>query len=189
MTSENQDLNPHTWLNRHGDYLYGFALLKVKDSHVAEDLVQETLLAAITAKDAFSGQSTVRTWLIGILKHKIIDHFRRQKRTIAFNDLIDNDEIDILDRFFATDGHWAEQPEAFSSPESAFQQNEFWRIFNQCLTELKPKQAEVFVAKELYGHSNEEICKNLSLTATNCWVLTHRARLSLIKCLEKRWID
>lgn len=189
MTSYKPVLNPHTWLEQHGDYLFGYAMLKVKDSHIAEDLVQETLLAAIAAKDSFAGQSSVRTWLTGILKHKIIDHFRRQNRTIAIDDLLEKDELASLDSFFNDNGSWIQKPEAFPDPASAFQQNEFRHVFQQCLASLKPNQAEVFISKELHGLSNEEICKNLSITSTNCWVLMHRARLSLIQCLKKHWID
>ena len=189
MTSEKPALNPQTWLEQHGDYLFGYAMLKIKDTHIAEDLVQETLLAAIAAKDSFAGQSSVRTWLIGILKHKIIDHFRRQNRTIAIDDWVENDELASLDRFFNANGHWIQKPAAFPDPESAFQHNEFWHVFQQCLAGLKPKQAEVFVSKAFYGLSNDEICKHLSITSTNCWVLMHRARLSLIQCLKKNWID
>jgi len=189
MTSEKQALNPQTWLEQHGDYLFGYALLKIKDTHIAEDMVQETLLAAITAKDSFAGQSSIRTWLIGILKHKIIDYFRRQNRTIAIDDLVEKDEHASLDSFFNDNGSWIQKPEAFPDPESAFQQIEFWHVFQQCLASLKPKQAEVFISKKLYGLNNEEICKNLSITSTNCWVLMHRARLSLIQCLKKHWID
>lgn len=96
------DLNVQTWLDKYGDYLYSYAFLKVKDRHIAEDMVQETLFAAIAAKNTFSGQSTIRTWLTGILKHKIIDHFRRQSRVTAIGDLVDQDDEDNLDYFFGT---------------------------------------------------------------------------------------
>lgn len=189
MATTNDDLNTQTWLDEYGDYLYRYALLKVKDRHVAEDLVQETLLAAIAAKNTFSHQSTVRTWLTGILKHKIIDYFRRQKRAVAMDDLMGHENEDQLDSFFKSNGHWNDKPEAFPSPESVFQQKQFWLIFQKCLSGLKPKQADVFLAKEMHDMSNEEICKHFSITPTNAWVLMHRARLSLIKCLKTNWID
>ena len=189
MIAGNNDLNIQTWLEEHGDYLFSYALLRVKDTHLAEDLVQETLLAAITAKNTFSNQSTIRTWLIGILKHKLVDQFRRQGREVGIGDLIDQDEGDNLDNFFRVNGRWIEKPDAFPNPESAFQQKEFWKVFQQCLTGLKPKQVEVFLAKEIHGMSNEEICKNFALSQTNVWVIMHRIRLSLIKCLKINWID
>lgn len=189
MTIKNDSLNTQTWLDAHGDYLFSYALLRVKDTHVAEDLVQETLLAAVTARNTFSNQSTVRTWLTGILKHKLIDHFRRQGREIVIADLIDQDDGDHLDHFFEANGRWIDKPESFPDPESVFQQKQFWKVFQDCLSGLKPRQAEVFLAKEIHGMSNEEICKHFSLNPTNVWVLMHRARLSLHKCLKIHWID
>ena len=189
MIEGNNDLNIQTWLEEHGDYLFSYALLRVKDTHLAEDLVQETLLAAITAKNTFSNQSTIRTWLIGILKHKLVDQFRRQGREVAIGDLIDQDEGDNLDNFFNANGRWTDTPDTFNNPDLAFQQKEFWKVFQQCLTGLKPKQVEVFLAKEIHGMSNEDICKNFALSQTNVWVIMHRTRLSLIKCLKINWID
>jgi len=188
MTERSDDLNVQTWLEDHGDFLFSYALLKVKDSHVAEDMVQETLLAAITAKDTFSNQSTIRTWLIGILKHKLVDRFRRESRETVISDLIDQDEGDNLEQFFNSNGSWINKPEIFPNPELAFQQKEFRKVFQQCLSGLKPRQVEVFLAKEIHGMSNEDICKNFSLNPTNVWVLMHRARLSLHKCLKIHWI-
>ncbi len=161
----------------------------MKNTHVAEDLVQDTLLAAITAKNTFRNQSTIRTWLTGILKHKLIDYFRSQGREIIMADLVDQAYEGYLDGFFRANGRWIEKPDTFPSPELAFQQKEFWKIFQQCLSGLKPKQVEVFLAKEIHGMSNEDICKSFSLNSTNVWVLMHRARLSLIKCLKIHWLD
>lgn len=189
MTAGSNDLNTQMWLEEYGDYLFRYALLKVKDTHFAEDLVQETLLAAISAKNDFSHQSTIRTWLIGILKHKLVDHFRRQEHEIIMTDLVDQDEEDNLDDFFKTNGSWIDKPDTFPNPELAFQQKEFWKVFQRCLSGLKLKQIEVFLAKEIHGMSNEDICKNFSLNPTNTWVLMHRARLSLHKCLKTHWID
>lgn len=183
--ADNNDSHVEIWLEDYGDYLFSYALLKVKDTHLAEDFVQETLLAAITAEKNFSHRSSVRTWLTSILKHKIIDHFRRQGREIAIGDLVNQDETDHLDLFFKSNGGWIEKPEAFLTPESALQQKEFWEIFQHCLSGLKPQQAEIFLAKEIHGMSNSEICKDFSITPTNAWVLTHRARLSLSSCLKK----
>ncbi|GJL74552.1 sigma-70 family RNA polymerase sigma factor [Nitrosomonas sp.] len=185
----NNHLNTQAWLKEHGDYLYSYAFSKVKDKHAAEDLVQETLLAALVAQNSFANQSTIRTWLTGILKHKIVDHFRRQGRVVAIGALVDQDNEDNLEYFFKTNGSWIEKPDTFPSPESVFQQKEFWEIFQKCLSELKSRQAEIFIAKEMHDMSNEDICKHFSITPTNAWVIMHRARLSLIKCLEIHWKD
>jgi len=178
-----------TWLEEYGDYLFSYAFLRVKDKHLAEDLVQETLLAAITAEDTFANRSSIRTWLTGILKHKLIDSFRRQGREFVMGDLVDQDDNDNLDYFFKSNGRWVNKPDAFPNPESAFEQKEFWRIFQQCLSGLKPKQAEVFLAKEIHGLSSEDVCKDFELTSTNVWVLMHRARLALGRCLKMHWVD
>ncbi len=185
----NNDSHIETWLDEYGDYLFSYALLKVRDTHLAEDFVQETLLAAMTAEKNFSYQASVRTWLTSILKHKIIDHFRRQGREVAIGDLVNQDDTDKLGSFFKSNGQWIEKPEAFPNPESALQQQDFWRVFQHCLSGLKTKQTEVFLAKEIHGMSNTEICKDFSLTPTNVWVLTHRARLSLSHCLKNHWKD
>ena len=189
MTVKNNGSHSLTWLEDHGDYLFRYALLKVKDTHLAEDMVQETLLAAITSWSSFTNQSSVRTWLTAILKYKLLDHYRRQGREVAISDLVDQDEDESLDNFFAASGRRIDRPDAFPSPESAFQRKEFWKVFEECLSRLKPRQAEVFLAKEVYGMSNEEICKDFALSPTNTWVLMHRARLSLCKCLKIHWPD
>lgn len=189
MTPKNNDLNTQIWLEEYGDYLFSYAMLKVKDNHLAEDLVQETFLAAITAANSFSSQSSIRTWLTGILKHKISDHFRRQGREVMIDDLVNQDETDSLDIFFKENGGWINKPDAFPSPEAALQQQEFWKIFQHCLAGLKPKQAEVFLAKEIHGMSNADICNDFTLSSTNVWVLMHRARLSLSNCLKINWKD
>lgn len=187
--TDNHKSQAAVWLEKHGDYLFSFAMLKVKDTHRAEDLVQETLLAAITAEKTFSNKSSIRTWLTGILKHKIIDHFRRQDKEMMISDLIDQDDTDNLDQFFDKNGRWLNRPTAFINPESAIQQTEFLETFIQCMTNLKPRQAEVFLAKEIHGMSNQEICKDLMLNPTNVWILMHRARLTLSNCLKNHRAD
>tara|TARA_R110002073_G_scaffold321961_4_gene498321 strand:- start:1305 stop:1874 length:570 start_codon:yes stop_codon:yes gene_type:complete len=189
MTADNKDLRIQTWLEEHGNYLFSYALLSVKDTHLAEDMVQETLLAAMTAKNTFANQSSVRTWLTGILKHKLIDNFRRRKREVVMGDLVDQSKADQLEDFFRINGSWIDRPTAFPNPDSALQQKAFWKIFQQCSSRLKPQQAAVFLAKEIHGMSTEEICKEFTLNPTNVWILMHRARLSLSHCLKNNWID
>lgn len=187
--AKNDNLTAQEWLEKYGDYLYSYALLRVKDPHLAEDLVQETLLAAISAQNTFSNQSSIRTWLTGILKHKLIDYFRKIGREIAIADLVDEGDEDSLNSFFKSNGGWIDKPDTFFNPESALEQKEFWKVFQCCLSRLKLKQAEVFLAKEVHGMSNENICKEFGLSPTNVWLLLHRARLSLSNCLKTRWLD
>ncbi len=178
--------DPATWLDQHGDSLYRFALLRVRNPTTSEDLVQETLLAAWRAKDNFAGQATERTWLIAILKNKLIDHFRRSSRETPLPDIADSDDaIDAL--FVEHTGHWAQSPMAWSRPDDALEQSEFWRVFQDCLAGLPDRQAQVFTLTEVDGLSTEELCKALSAQPSNVWVMLHRARLRLRECLEQRW--
>lgn len=180
----------HTWLEEHGDYLFRFALLKLKDTALAEDLVQDTLLSALAAKDSFSSKASVRTWLTTILRNKMVDHWRRQGREISAADLMDDaDEDRSADDFFDKAGRWADMPNAYPNPDSALESKQFWSIFEHCLSRLKPQQAEVFLAKEVHGMGNEEICESYSLSSSNVWVLMHRARVALGKCLELHWLS
>src|SRR4030042_1247008 len=119
--------DPATWLDQHGDSLYRFALLRVRNPTSAEDLVQETLLAAWRAKDSFAGQATERTWLIAILKNKLIDHFRRTSRETPLPDMAETDDaIDAL--FMEHNDHWLRPPSAWASPDDALEQTEFWGV-------------------------------------------------------------
>lgn len=177
--------NPHDWLNAHGDYLYRFALARLRDPHQAEDVVQETLLAAIKAP-SFAEQSSPRTWLTGILKHKIIDLMRKQARETPVSSLL-ADEDASMDDFFDDTGHWAEKPQAWAIPQDALQQKQFLAVLQRCLARLPQKLAAIFTMRDVDDMDNEEICKVLNITATNAWVMLYRARMGLRKCLELHW--
>lgn len=181
--------NSHDWLAAHGDYLYRYALARLRDEHLAEDAVQETLLAALQGS-GFAGQSSPRTWLTGILKHKIIDQFRRQQREVplvAVEDVADDGPG--MDEFFKDDGHWAEPPQALSDPGNLVQQDQFLRILQSCLDRLPEKLARLFVMREVGEWENEEICKELEISPTNAWVMLYRARMGLRKCIEMNWLE
>jgi RNA polymerase sigma-70 factor (ECF subfamily) len=174
----------HAWLVEHGDYLYRYALARLRDPHLAEDVVQETLLAAM-AGSGYAGKSSARTWLTGILKHKIIDIFRRQQREVQFDG---EDEEPGMEEFFADDGHWLEPPQRMGEPHSQLQQDQFLRILQQCMDRLPAKQARIFLLREVEETDQEEICKELEVSATNAWVMLYRARMGLRKCLEIHWL-
>ena len=183
-------LDTNTWLEDHGDYLFRFALLKLKDTALAEDMVQETLISAMTARNGFSSNASVRTWLTAIIKNKMVDHWRRQGREISVTDLMGNVEEDTsVDDFFDKAGRWTDMPNAYPNPDSALESKQFWGIFEYCLSRLNPQQAEVFLAKEVHGMENDEICESHSLSLSNVWVLMHRARVALGKCLELHWVS
>lgn len=176
-----------TWLAEHGDALYRYAYFRVYDSGTAEDLVQETLLAAWRAHGNFRGESAERTWLTGILKHKIIDHLRRAHREVAIEDLAA--DADAVDRLFADESrdHWRVKPAAWEHPDGALESSEFWDALRDCLAALPAQQAAAFAATEIEGLSVAEFCKNTDISSTNLYVTLHRARLRLRECLEQNW--
>ncbi|MGQ0523454.1 MAG: sigma-70 family RNA polymerase sigma factor [Betaproteobacteria bacterium] len=170
-------------------YLLRYAGLQIRDASAAEDLVQETLLAAIEGSGRFSGKSSVKTRLTGILKHKIIDHLRRQNREqpLLTDGDSDRSEAEAVDALFAQDGHWRDRPAAWQSPDQSFENRQFWEVFEMCATLMPARMARVFTMREVLELSTEEICKELGITTTNCWVMLHRARLILRECLESKW--
>ena len=176
-------------IERFRPYLTRYALLQLRDQSAAEDVVQETLLAAIQGAQGYSGRSTVKTWLTGILKHKIIDQLRRQLREQPLVQGEDDDrtEGDIVDALFRPDGHWQSFPRGWDDPERALEARHFWETLEMCSKLMPAKTARVFMMREVMELSTEEICKELNISATNCWVMLHRARLSLRECLQARW--
>ncbi len=176
-------LDPAIWLQRHGDYLYRHALFRLRDAAAAEDVVQETLLAALKSSNRFVGRSNERTWLVGILKHKIIDHFRSSQREAQL-ECCDND-----DEFFDKAGAWrsTSRPVAWNvNPESALELKDFQRSLEWCLNQLPERLAQVFVLREIDELTTQEICSLLNITPTNLWVMLHRARLRLQHLLGAR---
>jgi len=180
--------NANDWLNEHGDYLYRFALARLRDPHQAEDAVQETMLAAIKSP-SFEGQSSARTWLTGILKHKIIDLQRKQLREQPVSDVVDLDASDTsMDDFFDSSGHWIEKPQHLNMPDNALQQSQFLNVLDNCMEKLPKKLAAIFMLRDVQDTENEIICKELEISTTNAWVMLYRARMQLRKCLEINWV-
>lgn len=179
----------HVWLVEHGDYLYRFALARLRDPHQAEDVVQETLLAAMQG-GGHDGRSAPRTWLTGILKHKIIDLIRKQVREVATDTLEEPwPEEPGMDEYFSIDQrHWDDQPQHWDVPESALAQKQFLVIMQDCMDRLPKKLASLFMLREVLEEDNEKICKDLAITTTNAWVMLYRARMGLRKCLELHWM-
>jgi len=183
-------LNPGRWLEEYGDTLYRYALGRLHDTHHAEDMVQETLKAALQARAGYSGRASEKTWLIGILKHKIIDLMRRQTRETTVEDisaLSDAATENPLDDLFDVRGYWIHPPADWGDPDKVLHNRQFLDAFETCLGHLKPMLAQVFALKELSGLSNKEICNKLDITATNCCVMLYRARMGLSRCLDTRW--
>lgn len=185
--------DPGVWVDEHGDYLYKYAMFRMRDASAAEDAVQETFLAAIKAYQKFEGRGSERTWLVGILKHKIIDHFRKSIREAPIGESTDEDGPEHSEFFNQTErweNHWNVNyapTEWHSTPQQLVEQSDFWKVFNDCLSPLPARTASVFTFREVDGLSSEEICELLSISANNLWVILHRARLHLRNCLEVNW--
>jgi len=167
-------------------YLLRYAGRQLRDRHAAEDAVQETLLAALAGEAAFAGRSNLRTWLTGILKHKIIDAIRRASREGASAEA---DAADPESALFDQSGHWIEPPAAWPDPDAALEQSQFFAVLERCLERLPPKTAQAFMMREHLGLETGEICKELGITATHCWVLLYRARAALRECLQTSWFQ
>jgi len=177
---------PQRWLDEHGNALYSFAMLHLRDPHCAEDAVQESLLAAIQAWPQFRGGCTVRSWLIGILKHKILDEFRRQRREPSrHNDSEQADQGDMDDADFVADGHWREATADWGDPECCLNDERFWAIIERCIAALPPRAARIMVLRELWEMDTEAVCKELQLTPSNLWTSLHRTRLRMRQCLQR----
>lgn len=176
-------------LDRYRPQLVKFALMQLRNSAAAEDVVQETLLAALQGGARFGGQSSVKTWLIGILKHKIIDTIRRRSREQPLESGDDEGPSieELQDLAYAPDGHFRAAPQEWADPESALTERRFFEVLERCMANLPPKTARAFALREVMGLETEEICKELGITASNCWVLLYRARMALRDCLEGRW--
>lgn len=179
-------------LAEHRPVLFRYALLQMRDNHLADDAVQEALLSAWQSASAFEGKAGLRTWLIGILKHKIADHWRRSGREVVASEIgftdIDEGDSDEAE-FFMSDGRWNGGPSAWNDPEAALRRQEFWRIYETCQNNLPPKMARVFMLRELVGLEADEVCREAGLSEANYWVTMHRARLRLRECLEMRWFN
>ncbi|MBX3661372.1 MAG: sigma-70 family RNA polymerase sigma factor [Burkholderiales bacterium] len=170
-------------------YLLRYARLQLRNPAQAEDAVQETLLAAIEGAARFSGKSSLRTWLTGILKHKVIDQLRRSAREQPLEAADDRAEAEAIDALFAGDGHWRDMPSDWGNPDAALENSRFRAAFELCLQRLPERTARAFTMREVMEMTTPEICQELQITSTHCWVLLHRARLTLRECLEITWFD
>lgn len=165
--------------------LLRFARTQLRNDAWAEDAVSETLLAALEKPQAFAGGSQLKTWLVGILKHKVVDQLRRHAREATV--LTPDDEADLDDLLFDDSGHWRQMPETWGKPEASLNERQFLAVMELCLEQLPATQGRVFLMREWLELSSDEICKELAISSTNLWVLLHRARLRLRECLQARW--
>jgi RNA polymerase sigma-70 factor (ECF subfamily) len=191
VSDSTSSVNPERWVEKYGDVLFGFAAMRVRDRAIAQDLVQETFLAAIKGREGFAGRATERSWLFGILRNKLVDYYRRQGREVALGDLespLPEEEGAFCGSGPGKDG-WAKAlgPKAWETPEEILVSKEFQEVLKGCLSRLPEKIAQVFLLREIDGVSSDEICKDLEISPNNLWVMLHRARMGLRRCLEIHW--
>lgn len=178
-------LDPAAWVDRHGDVLYRFALARLRNAELAENCVQETFLAALAARDTFSGRSSERTWLVGILKRKVYDHYRTTAREAPAED--PDAELGPVPDLFDDRGRWKVGPAEWGSPDGDLEKAEFRAVLAACMEALPGRLRESFTMREMDGLDAGELCKVLGVTETNLWVMLHRARTRLRQCLEANW--
>lgn len=181
-------LNAENWINQYADGLFRFALHRVNDRGFAEDIVQETFLSAWKSRESYNSTSSEKNWLYAICNNKIIDHFRRKSTTLTqYVDVTGHDPI------FDGAGHWtkATAPKDWGATmlDGKLESNEFSAYLVDCRKKLQATQDMVFTLKYIADMSSETICKVLGITSSNYWVLVHRAKLNLRKCLEANWVE
>jgi RNA polymerase sigma-70 factor (ECF subfamily) len=187
--SGGQATDPSSWVDQHGDCLFRFALVRLGNSERAEDVVQETFVAALQNRESFKGRAAERTWLLSILRHKLADYFRDRERLRPATD-VSPPTGDVLDELFDEKGRWRVQPSPGpDDPAATLERREFWETFRKCLARLPARLAAAFALREVDGMSSEDVRATLGVSASNLWVLLHRARLGLARCLDVSWFD
>ncbi|HEV7816835.1 MAG TPA: sigma-70 family RNA polymerase sigma factor [Janthinobacterium sp.] len=167
--------------------LVRFALLQLRNEALAEDAVQDALVAVLEKPEQFAGQSTLRTYVTGILKFKIIDKLRLSARERQIETQDEQSEDEAIDALFLADGHTVDLPRQWGAPEQALEQKDFFRVLEVCLENLPARTARIFMMREWLELETEEICEELAITASNAWVLLYRARIRLRECLDLKW--
>jgi len=186
--------DPERWVEEHGDYLFKYALARLRDTAKAEDLVQETFLAALKGGKNFAGRSAEKTWLIGIMKNKIADYFRKASRETSFTDLLfyeDQENEQFVGEGFSS-GSWLGEhaPVDWEQNPGANLDNEaFWKAFRDCAAKLPKNISAAFCLREIDGIETREVCQILNISENNLWVMLHRGRMALRRCLEINWFE
>jgi len=176
--------DPNQWVDTYADRMFRYALTRLRRREDAEDAVQESLLAALQAKRAFRGDSAELTWLMGILRHKIVDRIRLAARDPAVEALPTGE----MDEWCGKTARWLHPPKSWSGDPSKLSEDaEFWQQVRKCFAALPERQAQIFALRTFDELEAEDICKQTGVSATNLWVLLHRARLRLRACLEETW--
>lgn len=180
------ELRPDTWVDQYSDALFRHALLRVRDRDLARDLVQETFFIALRSKDGFRGEVSEKNWLFLIMRSRLMDYYKKKKEVLE-SSLPRQEDND--DGYFSENGHWSreEGPESWH-PDRMAESSEFMEILRKCKERLNELQEMVFTMKYLDDIDSEIICKELNISSSNYWVLVHRAKLQLRRCLDKNWM-
>ena len=179
--------DPNTWPDQYGDALYRHAVFRLRDPMTAEEMVQETFIAALQARDRFAGQSTEKTWMVGILKHKIIDYVRKAVRENPHDETLGEFDT-LLNESFDGRGHWKIDVNRWSLPDDQLENERFLNTLNDCVENLPKRLATLYILREIDGMDSETICKEMALSTTNnLWTMLSRMRMRLRQCLDLNW--
>jgi RNA polymerase sigma-70 factor (TIGR02943 family) len=190
VINENSKEVLEKWVNQFGDELFSWALYKTSSKETAEDLVQETFLAAFHKLDTFQGRSQPKTWLFAILNHKVIDYYRLSAKTTKQTfSLTENSGYELSDGLFNETENWKKNEinPIWDQEEELLDNSEFNKAMQNCMDELPQKWKYAVTSKYLTDKNAEEICQELEITVSNYWQIVHRAKLLLKKCLELKW--
>lgn len=186
QTNAPPPLNPSTWVEEYGDYLFRYANSRLRNTTAAEEVVQETFLSGVRYAEQYSGRGTERAWLLGILKRKVIDFVRRRQKLNTTSGY--EDETDLTAQFFDGTGHWKPGVLGWSpAPNQKVEMDELWQVVKGCLETLPQGQADVFVLSVMEDMDSADICTELGISSSNFWVRMHRARLGLAACVGQKW--
>jgi RNA polymerase sigma-70 factor (TIGR02943 family) len=192
VTNTQNSLNPEKWVELYADYLYNFAYYRVNDEEQAQDLVQDTFLSALKARDSYKAQASEKTWLVSILKNKIIDHYKKASTRNESPLQLSVYEAPSYDYFFDKQkmGNWQKEslPKDWAINENNYDTKEFYKTLESCLKVLPEKWKGVFTMSLLEETDSKLICKELEISSSNFWVIIHRAKLQIRACLEKNWL-
>lgn len=178
-------LNPNKWIDLYSDYLFNYTITRVNDREIAKDLIQDTFFAGLKSMKNFKGEASERTWLISILKRKIIDHYRKT------NSMKGKAEVRMSYYSDDQEGDWLEErveDKEYLNAEESMENTELGDAIYNCMEKLSEKQATVFKMKTILNYETEAICNEMNITSSNLWVIIHRARVQLAECLEKNWL-
>ncbi len=178
---------PEQWVDLYGDYLFGFAMSRLRNPEAAQDCVQDTFMAGIKALDRFDGSRDIKFWLRGIMRNKIVDQIRKSVKESKVN--IDSEDEAMMESFwFKYSGITTTNPDPWQfNPRKSYDNTEFWKVFETCINDVKDPARQAFILKVLEDHTTEEVCKVMDITPNYLWVLLHRARAQLKTALEANW--